>query len=77
MVHHDHAVAITIQRNTQIGFFCNHARLQRTNVGRTHFFIDVDAIRLTANRNDICAQFTEYIWRNVIRRAVRTIHHDF
>ncbi len=77
VVDHDHAVAVTVQRDTQIGFFRDHARLQGADVGSADFFIDVNAVWLTTDGNNIGAQLTQYVWRNVIRRTVSAIHHNF
>ncbi len=77
MVDHDHAVSVAIQRDTQIGFFCDHTRLQGTDVGSADLFIDVNAVWLTTNGDNIGAQLTQYIWRNVIRRTISAIHHNF
>ena len=77
VINHNDAVAVTVQSNTQIGFFRDYARLQRTNIGRADFFIDVHAVRFTANRNDVSTQLAQYIWRNVVRCAVSAVHHNF
>ncbi len=77
VVNHNNAVAIAVQRNTQIGFFRNHARLQGTDVSGADFFIDVHTVWLTANGNHVCTQLTQYIWCNVVRCTVSAIHHNF
>ncbi|MNP56778.1 hypothetical protein D3C76_1515310 [compost metagenome] len=77
MIDHDDAVAIAVIRNPQIGFFCEHAGLQRTNVGCTDLFINVQAIRFAADRNDFGTQFAKYIRCDVVGRAIGTIDHNF
>jgi hypothetical protein len=77
VVHHNDPIAIAIVGNTQIGFFRQHARLQGTNVRRPDLFIDVEAIRLTAHRDNLSAQLAENIRRNVIGRAVSAVDHHF
>ena len=77
MVNHDHPIAIAVVGNTQIGFLRQHARLQRTHVGGADLFVDVEAVRLAAHRDNLSAQLAEDIGGNVIGRTVRAVHHHF
>ncbi|MPN39441.1 hypothetical protein SDC9_186969 [bioreactor metagenome] len=77
MVNHDHAVTVAIQRDTQIGFFREHAGLQGTHIGGTDFFVNIHAIGLTANGNHFRTQFTQHVRRNVVGCPVSAIHHNF
>ena len=44
---------------------------------RTVAVVDVATVRLVADRHHIRPQFMEDVRRNVVRRAMRAIQHDF
>ena len=46
-------------------------------MGSAHVFIDVKAIRFTADADDVCAQFMKHLRRNMVTRAIGAIDHDF
>ncbi|SSW74765.1 Uncharacterised protein [Klebsiella pneumoniae] len=77
MVNHNHPIAIAVVGNTQIGFFRQHARLQRPHVSGADLFVDVETVWLAAHRDNLGSQLAEDIRGDVIGRAVRAIHHHF
>ena len=71
------AVRIPVERNTDISFLLQYSFPQKGSIGRTAPLIDIHAIRVDTNRDDICTQFPKRCWRNFIGRAMRTIDNDF
>ena len=71
------AVSIPVERNTDISFLLQYSFPQEGSIGRAAPLIDIHAIRVDTNRDDICTQFPKRRWRNFIGRAMRTIDNYF
>ena len=76
-INHNQSVGVAIQRNAQVSVVFDHRSTQRAGRGRTDFFIDIKAVRVIAHRNHIGAQLMQYMFGNVVGRAVGGIDHDF
>ena len=71
---HD-AVGIAVERDPDIGAHLAHLGGQRCGVGRTAILVDVEAVRIDAERDHLRAQFPQCFRRHLVGRAVRAIHH--
>ncbi|CNT63955.1 Uncharacterised protein [Salmonella enterica subsp. enterica serovar Bovismorbificans] len=77
MVNHDDPVAVAVKRDAEFRLLRQHARLQRAHVGRAHFFVNVDAVWLTADGDNGRAQLAQHIRRDMVGSAVGAIHNHF
>ena len=75
-IDHQAAIAITVQRDPQVGGLLDNGGLQLPQMRGTAAVIDVQSIRADADRPDLRAQFGKDRRRRTISRAVRTIQHD-
>src|SRR5260363_168658 len=53
-----------------------HCLRQHFRRDRAAALIDIETVRLHAERNHFCAEFMEDVWRNMIGRAMRAIDHQ-
>jgi hypothetical protein len=58
------------------GAILQNSVAQRARIGGADFFIDVEAVGLDADRDNLRAQFIERRRRHLIARAIRRIDHD-
>ena len=75
-VDHQQAVAITIERDAEIGLVRDDCRLEMLRVGGPDAFVDVQPVRLGANGDDVGTELVEYRRRHVVGGAVRAIDDD-
>ena len=68
-----HAIRVAIQGDAQVGAILQHRILQRARIGGADLFIDVEPVRLDADRNHLGAQFVERNRRHAIGGAVREV----
>ena len=76
LVDGEHAVAVTVERDTEIEAAASRRALQRSEVGRAAADVDVRAVRLVADRLDLRAELGERARRDVRVRAVRAVDGD-
>ena len=69
-------IRIAVESHAQIGTLLDHSLLQRFDVQRTTLAIDVSTIRITINRDHLCAESCEQSRSQGGARAVCTIDHD-
>ena len=50
---------------------------QRLRVGGTESVIDVEAVGRATNGNHLSAEFMKHHRRDLVGRAIRTVHHNF
>src|SRR6185437_14051748 len=76
IIRHDYAVPITIQRNADICIMLPYSSRQCDAVGRATVMVDIEAVGLHSNGNHIRSEFVEYMARDLICRAVRTVNDN-
>src|SRR5690606_36330501 len=67
---------ITIERNADIGAHFMNLFHQTNRMRRTAILVDVDAVRLVVDGDDLRAQFPQRSRRNLVARAIGAIDHD-
>ena len=75
-IDHHHPVAITIERNPEIGLLRQNGVTQRARRRCPDFVIDIQPVRLGADGTDLGTQFVQHVRCNVISRTVRAIDDD-
>ncbi len=76
MIDELNAVAVAVEGDAEIGTARNDGPLQCLRVCRAAFGIDVESVRLRADRNDVGAEIREEARRDLVGRAMRAIEHD-
>ena len=76
LVDEQHAVAIAVEGDAQVGAGGAHARRKRFGMGRTDAVVDVDAVGIDADRIDARAQFAQHQRPDLVGRAVGAVHRD-
>ncbi len=75
LIDHDQPVRIAVERNADMGAAVAHDRLQLIGMHRTAIAVDIGAVRLDADRNDIGAQLPEHGRRHLVGSAVGAVDH--
>src|SRR5262249_33064919 len=75
-VNDQHAIGVTIKRDTDIGAHLPHLAANRGQIGGTAILVDVETIGINANGNDVRAELPERAGRNFICRAICAIDHN-
>ena len=75
-VAHHEAIRVAVERQPHIGLVFEHGRAHGGRMGGTAFFVDVEAVRLIADRNHFCAQLAEHVRADTVGGTVRAIEHD-
>ena len=74
---HDHdAIAVTVERNADIRPHLAHLLRAGLRRGRAAFMVDVESIRIDADRYHFGAQFPQRHGRDFVGRAVCAIDHN-
>ncbi|MCY1392926.1 hypothetical protein D9M71_78100 [compost metagenome] len=73
VIDHQHPVAVAIKGDAQVGMPDQHRSLQGLDMGRTAFFVDVQAIGLSRQYGDIGTQFAEHAGRNFVGRTMGAV----
>ena len=72
---HD-AVGVAVERDADIGAHLAHLAAKRFGRGRAAVVVDVEAVGLDADRNDVGAKLPQRAGRDAIGRAVGAIDDD-
>jgi hypothetical protein len=75
VAHHD-AVSIAIERDADVGAIAVHRLDHGARVGGADFAVDVEAVGIIADGEDLGAQFIERLGRDLVGGAVGAIDHD-
>src|SRR4030095_14306362 len=75
-VHHQHAIAIPVEGDSEIGTFCAHARTTLFGVRGYAAIVDVETVGIDTCDNHVRAELVEHTRSDVVRRTVRAIEHD-
>ena len=75
-VHGQAAVGVAVVRDAGVGACRDHGLLQRTEVGRAVTVVDVEAVRLGADHDDVGAGRPQRPWRRGAGRAVGAVDDD-
>ena len=73
-VRHDQPIAVAIKCDAHVGLRPLDRTLQRRGMGRPHALVDIETVRLHANRYHLGAQLMKHVRGNVIARAMRAIN---
>ncbi len=76
VVHGQAAVGVTVVRDTEVRAVLDDRGLQLVQVGRAAAVVDVEAVRLGADRDDLRARPGERLRRDPRGRAVRFVQDD-
>ena len=71
----DDPIGVAIERDADVGAHFAHLAAQGFRRGRSAFLVDVESIRLDADRNNIGAQLPQRFRHHPIGRAVGAIDH--
>ena len=77
VIHHQHAVTVAVEGDTQVCFFSQHSRLQRLHMRRAAVVVDVQTIRLGRQHRNVGAQLFEHTRGNLVGRAVGAVENHF
>src|SRR5664279_2181892 len=72
----DHPVGIAVEGDADIGAHFSDFFDKRSRRGGTYAPVDIETIRLDANRNDFGAQFPQGFGSDLVRRAISAIDND-
>ncbi len=75
-IDHHQAIGVAVQGNADICVIGAHSQRQRVRRSRTKAGIDVETVRLIADRNDFGPQLMEHMRSNMIGRTMGAIDHD-
>ena len=76
LVGDDDAVGVAVERDADVGAHLAHLAAQSVGKGRAAFAVDVEAVRLDADRNDVGAELPKRFRRDAIGRAVGAVDDD-
>ena len=76
VIHHQHAVAIAIKSDAQVRMLSQHSSLQLLHVGGTAVVVDVQAVGLSRQHGDLCAQLLEDARRHLVGRPMGAIDNN-
>ena len=72
---HD-AVGIAVERDADVGAHLAHLRGERLGRGRAAFLVDVEAVRLDADREHLRAKLPQRRGRDPVGGAIGAVDHD-
>ena len=75
-VGHEHAVAVPVERDAQIGLVRGDRPLQDLRMRGSGAIVDVEPVGIRSYRLDVGAQLVENVGSDMIGRAVSAIDHD-
>ena len=75
-VHHQHAIAISVERDAQISAAFPNRFAQRGRCQRSEAVIDVQSVRRASDRDHLRAELGKDVRRDLIGCTVRTVDHD-
>src|SRR5437763_1526247 len=75
-VDREHAIPVSVERDTEVRANPRDAVLQGVEVRRPAIDVDVGTVRRVSDRGDTCAELLERLRRDLGVRAVRTVDHD-
>ena len=75
LVDQDDAVGVAVERDADVGAHLAHLLAQRLRRGRSAFLVDVESVRIDADRNHVGAQFPQRFRHHLVGRAVGAIDH--
>ena len=75
LVDEDHAVGVSVERDPEVRLVAEHGLRHRLRVDRAAAVVDVLAVGIHAERDHLRPQLLEDVRRDVVRGAVRTVHH--
>ena len=76
LVDDDHAVGVAIERDADIGAHFMHLLRQSRRMRRTAFLVDVEAVRLVVDGDDLGAEFPQRRRRDLVGGAIGAIDDD-
>ncbi len=76
LVDDDDAVGVAVERDADVGAQLAHLARQRVGRGRADVAVDVEAVRLDADGDDLRAQLPQRFGRHLVGRAVGAIDDD-
>ena len=75
LVDDDDAVGVAVQRDADVGAHLAHLAAQRFRGGRTAFLVDVETVRLDADRDHVGAQLPQRFRHHLVGGAMGAIDH--
>ena len=75
LVDDDQPVGVAVERDADVGADLAHLGRERRGLGRAAFLVDVEAVRLDADLDDLGAQFPQRFRRDLVGGAVGAIDH--
>ncbi len=75
-IHHQHPIAITVERNPHIRAQLQYFFLQGLGMGGAAVLINIQSIRLNTNGHDFSTQLFKYGRPGRIGRTIGTVHDD-
>ena len=76
LVDDDHAVGVAVERDADIGAQLLHLLAQGLGMRRAALVVDVEAVRLVVDGDDLGAQLPQRVGRHLVGGAVGAIDHD-
>ena len=76
LVDDHHAVGVAVERDADVGAHLAHLAAERGEIGRAAFLVDVEAVRLDADRDDLGAQLPQRAGRHLVGGAIGAIDDD-
>lgn len=77
MVNYNYVIVIVVEGNIEICFFSQYMSLECVNVGSFYFGIDVYIVWFIIDSDNVCFQFVQYVWCDVISCIVCIIYYNF
>ena len=75
LVDQDDPVGVAVERDADVGAHLAHLAAQRLRRGGAAFLVDVEAVRLDPDRNDVGAEFPQRFRHHLVGRAIGAIDH--
>ena len=73
LVDDHHAVGVAVERDADVGAHLAHLAAQRVRRGRAAFLVDVEAVRLDADRDHLGAELPQRLGRHLVGGAVGAV----
>ena len=73
--YHD-TISVAVERDADIGAHFPHLAAERLRRGRAAVVVDIEAVGLDADRNDVGAELPQRAGRDAVRRAIGAVDDD-
>ena len=77
LVDQHHAIAVAVERDADVAVLAQNGFANRVEMHRAAIQIDIDAVGIDADRDDLGAEFLERLGTDLVGRAVGAIDRDF